>query len=190
MDQQSTPPPESPPRRSFISHMAALVLGVGALAPPVVAGLAVLVDPVVRKPKKRGENWIRIASLEQVPADGQAYAFAVIDPEPWNKWNRYEPQPVGSVYLVRRSETEIVAFSAICPHVGCTYDYRPSSNDFRCPCHNALFAVDGKQIPVNGKLVSPRDLDSLDVRVDPQSGQVEIDYKRFKRGVSDRIEIT
>jgi Rieske Fe-S protein len=186
MDKQLSPP-EGPPRRSFFSHAAAFVLGVGALVAPMGAGLAVLLDPVTRKTKSTGEKWIRIASLEQIPADGQPYAFPVIDPEPWDKWNRYEPQPVGSVYVIRQSETDLIAFSAVCPHLGCTFDYRPARNDFRCPCHNAMFGVDGKQ--VEGCTVSPRDLDPLEVKSDPQTGAVEVNYKRFKRGIRDRIEI-
>ncbi len=153
------------------------------------AGLAVLLDPVIRKSKAKGENWIRVASLEQIPADGQPYPFAVIDPEPWDKWNRYEPQPVGSVYVIRRSDDDLVAFSAVCPHMGCTVDFRPAKNDFRCPCHNAEFKADGKQVPVKDILVSPRDLDPLEVRVDEGTGEVAVNYKRFKQGVSNRVEI-
>lgn len=186
MDNRSLPP-ESPPRRSFFSHAAAAVFGLGALVAPMGAGLAVLLDPVTRKTKPSGEKWIRIASLEQIPPDGQPYAFPVIDPEPWDKWNRYEPQPVGSVYVIRRSEEDLVAFSAVCPHLGCTFDYRPDKNDFRCPCHNAMFGVDGKQ--VEGCTVSPRDLDPLDVKANQETGEVLVNYKRFKRGISERIEI-
>jgi menaquinol-cytochrome c reductase iron-sulfur subunit len=184
-----TPPVASdPPRRSFLAHLAAIVFGAGAFLAPVGAGLAVLADPVIRKSGKSGGNWIRVASREQIPADGRPYAFAVIDPEPWDKWNRYEPQPVGSVYIIRRSDTDMVAYSAVCPHLGCTFDYRPANNDFRCPCHNAMFGIDGKQL--EGCTVSPRDLDPLEVEVDEVTGAVKVNYKRFKRGIRDRIEIT
>lgn len=183
------PPEIEAQRRSFFAHLGAAFLGVAAFVAPLGAGLAVLADPVLRKPRRKEGNWIRVAALEQIPADGRPYPFAVIDPEPWDKWNRYDPQPVGSVYLVRPAESgELIALSGICPHMGCTVDFRPASNDFRCPCHNAMFTADGKQLPVENVLVSPRDLDPLEVRVDQETGEVAVNYKRFKQGISDRVE--
>lgn len=154
-----------------------------ALLAPLGAGIAVLVDPISRK-KKSGEKWIRVAAIDQVVADGVPRKFKVIIDEPWDKWSLYEPQPVGEVYLRRETEDQTpVAFSTKCPHMGCIFDYRPSTDDFFCPCHKGIFGCDGAQ----KSEVSPRDLDSLDVKV--ENGDVLVNYKRFKPGVKDRIEV-
>ncbi len=43
--------------------------------------------------------------------------------------------------LVRTGEAAVVAFSAVCPHQGCTVV--PEGEAFSCPCHGSLFAADG-----------------------------------------------
>jgi len=63
------------------------------------------------------------------------------------------------VLLVRVSETEWRAFSAICTHLNCTVQYQQARHQICCACHNGLYDL-------NGKVVSgppPRPLDSYDV---------------------------
>lgn len=43
----------------------------------------------------------------------------------------------GPVLVARRSETEVVAFSAVCTHEGCTVE--PSEEGLDCPCHGSRF---------------------------------------------------
>jgi menaquinol-cytochrome c reductase iron-sulfur subunit len=173
------------PRRSFFSKCLAALLGLGALAAPTVAGIAVLLDPLRKKTRGEAGDWIRVASLSQVPADGKPYFFKVVADEPRDKWNRYGPQAVGAVYLLRSSEDATpAALSSVCPHLGCTFDYDAVHDQFLCPCHNGKFHTDGKQ--AQGSTVSPRDLDPLEVRVDASTGDVEVNYKRFKGGIATR----
>ncbi len=173
------------PRRSFFSKCLAAVLGIGAIAAPTVAGIAVLLDPLRMKAKGEGGSWVRVASLGQIPADGKPYFFTVVVDEPRDKWSRYEPQAVGAVYLTRTSEdTPPTALSSVCPHLGCAIDYDRLGDQFVCPCHNGIFHADGKQ--AEGSTVSPRDLDPLEVRVDEATGDVEVNYQRFKGGIAER----
>lgn len=178
---------ENLPRRSFAAKCLAAFLGILAVAAPVGAGLAVLFDPLRKKKDGKG-NWIRVASLSQVPADGKPHMFSVIIPEPRDKWNLYNPQPEKPVFLMRNGEDEDpVALSSVCPHLGCTVGYKPKAEEIVCPCHNALFDKSGKQS--EGSTVSPRDLDPLEVVVDKETGDVMINYKRFKGGIAERIEV-
>lgn len=48
--------------------------------------------------------------------------------------------------LVRTSEGELRAFSAICTHLGCTVRYEPDSKVIWCPCHNGMFDLHGRNI--------------------------------------------
>lgn len=175
------------PRRSFFASLAAALLGVAALAAPVGAGLVVLVSPLRRKSSSGEGNWIRVASLEQMPADGKPHPFTVMEQEPRDKWNLYNPQPVGALFLLRSEGTDTVtALSSICPHLGCALGYDGKLDRIVCPCHNAIFECEGKQD--TGSTVSPRDLDPLEVKVEP-NGDILVDYKRFKGGVAEREEV-
>ena len=63
--------------------------------------------------------------------------------------------------LVRVSETEWRAFSAICTHLNCTVQFQDSTHQIWCACHNGLYDL-------NGKVVSgppPRPLEQYTVHV-------------------------
>ena len=47
----------------------------------------------------------------------------------------------GKVLVSRLSDTEVVAFSAVCPHQGCTV--APDGDQLACPCHGSQFELDG-----------------------------------------------
>jgi cytochrome b6-f complex iron-sulfur subunit len=49
------------------------------------------------------------------------------------------------VVLVRRSLTEVVAVSPVCPHQGCIVNYTGEVDDncFICPCHGSAFGIEG-----------------------------------------------
>lgn len=181
------------PRRSFGTKLLAALMGIGALLAPTAAGVAVLLDPVLKKRRGSGTagddgNWIRVASIDQIPPDGVPRQFAVVDPKPTDKWNLYEPQSERPVLLRRTSENETpVALSVTCPHLGCIVSYDAKAEDIVCPCHNAVFDVAGKRLDKNS--VSPRDLDPMEVKVDKQTGDVLVNYKRFKGGIAEREAI-
>src|SRR4051812_11674587 len=48
-----------------------------------------------------------------------------------------------TVMVVRMSDTEVVAVSAICTHAGCSMDYSTGQKLLDCPCHGSQFATDG-----------------------------------------------
>ena len=63
--------------------------------------------------------------------------------------------------LIRVSETEWRAFSAICTHLNCTVQYQDSTQQIWCACHNGFYDM-------NGKVVSgppPRPLEEYAVHV-------------------------
>lgn len=45
------------------------------------------------------------------------------------------------IVVLRKSETEFLALSPVCTHLGCTVRKEPSV--FRCPCHGSTYALDG-----------------------------------------------
>lgn len=49
-----------------------------------------------------------------------------------------DPVTKSPAYILRPTSTKYVAFSAICPHAGCTVQYDPNGT-FVCPCHGSTF---------------------------------------------------
>jgi cytochrome b6-f complex iron-sulfur subunit len=48
--------------------------------------------------------------------------------------------------LIRLSETEWRAFSAVCTHLNCTVQYQDSTRQVWCACHNGLYDLNGKVV--------------------------------------------
>ena len=169
-----------PPGRRGV--LALLVGGLVGLV-PFLLGLTVLLDPLLRRKRKRGK-FVRLTTLDAVPPDGLPRRFQVVTGR-IDKWSNYPPEPVDAVYVIRNSESDPpIVFSVICPHLGCAYDFKNVTGDFQCPCHTSGFALDGevKYGP------SPRNLDRLDVDI-RNGGEVWINYKKFKVGKSKQIEV-
>jgi cytochrome b6-f complex iron-sulfur subunit len=51
-----------------------------------------------------------------------------------------------SAVLVRKSGGELVAFSAVCTHLGCIVQWEKQKQSFLCPCHAGLYSADGKVV--------------------------------------------
>jgi Rieske Fe-S protein len=49
------------------------------------------------------------------------------------------------VFLVSSSEG-LMAFSAICTHLGCLVNYHKEKREFICPCHGGRYDLAGKNI--------------------------------------------
>ncbi len=50
------------------------------------------------------------------------------------------------ILVLRSSEDEFRAFSAICTHLGCIVDWDPARQVIACPCHAAVFSPDGEVV--------------------------------------------
>jgi cytochrome b6-f complex iron-sulfur subunit len=73
------------------------------------------------------------------------------------------------IWVVRNSEG-IFVISAICTHLGCTPDWKPSENKFKCPCHGSGYDAEG----INFEGPAPRPMDRAHVELDPD-GQIVVD---------------
>jgi cytochrome b6-f complex iron-sulfur subunit len=78
------------------------------------------------------------ASVNEV-ADGKVQELAPNS----GKIVRFGTQPV---LLIRLTDTEWRAFSAVCTHLGCIVQYEPSRRAIWCACHNGLYDLNGKVI--------------------------------------------
>jgi len=49
-----------------------------------------------------------------------------------------------TIMVIRASDTDVIAFSAICTHSSCSMDYAADQQLLDCPCHGSQFATDGR----------------------------------------------
>ncbi|HIG84176.1 MAG TPA: Rieske (2Fe-2S) protein [Verrucomicrobia bacterium] len=176
--------PDDPERRQFLEKTVSIVLGGAMVSVPVGAGIATLLAPL--SSDKGGSLKIRLASIEDLPSDGTPKLYQIVA-EKKDAWTKYPNKPIGSVFLRRIGESKVVAFSSSCPHAGCSVDIDSDGSAFFCPCHASSFDFDGI---TQGKSVSPRGLDALEV--DPDllvKGEVWVTFVKFKAGVADKVEV-
>ncbi len=127
-------------RREFARF---LVLGTGALA---VGNLGLAVWTQLRHINQGEPRSIVAAS--NVPV-GETYLF------------RY-PSDADPAVLLRVSETEVVAFSQKCTHLGCVVYFEADEQRWHCPCHEGNFEA------LTGDVISgppTRPLGRIDVEI-------------------------
>jgi Rieske Fe-S protein len=67
--------------------------------------------------------------------------------------------------LVRLSDTEVVAFSQKCTHLGCVVYYEPDEDRWHCPCHEGNFDTRTGNV-ISGPPTRPLGRIDLEVRDD------------------------
>jgi len=77
------------------------------------------------------------------------------------------------IWVVRTAERLFVIY-ARCTHLGCTPDWKPSENKFKCPCHGSGFDSEG----INFEGPAPRPMDRAHVSLDAE-GQIVVDVNRL-----------
>ena len=131
----------TPSRRGIVGWL----LGGG-----IVASIVSFVYPVIR--------FIMPPDVAEAAVD-QVSAGKIGDLKPNSaKIVKFGTKPV---ILVRTSDTEWKAFSAVCTHLNCTVQYKSDAKSIWCACHNGLYDLTGKVI--SGP--PPRSLEEYQVHV-------------------------
>lgn len=168
-------------RRRFLATATLLLNGaVGAvLAVPLVRAF---LFPVGRKVVSSADRPVGAVDARSLVAGGPPVRVPVSVRGQRDAWGVRDEVTVGSAWVSKRDGGEVVALSAVCPHLGCAISYDGGAKEFLCPCHRSTFASDGarKEGP------APRDMDSLPVR--EEGGQVVVTFIRYKTDVAEKIE--
>ena len=80
------------------------------------------------------------------------------------------------IWIVRTEEV-LYALIAVCTHLGCTPNWLPTQNKFKCPCHGSGYYKSG----INFEGPTPRPLERAKVFLDPADGQVVVDKSKSYR---------
>jgi cytochrome b6-f complex iron-sulfur subunit len=75
---------------------------------------------------------------------------------------------------VDRTPDRIFVIYARCTHLGCTPDWKPSENKFKCPCHGSGYDNEG----INFEGPAPRPMDRAKVDISPD-GQILVDVSKL-----------
>lgn len=169
-------------RRRFF-HWCSILLTGCAAALVAIPGVGFVIDPLSRRQKRR--RWrrlLKVADLEiGVPRK------LVITDRRVDAWTRYPEGSIGAVWLIRRDEQTVDAFSTTCPHLGCPVEHVAAEQKFFCPCHEASYGEDGSI------LVGPqqRGLDQLEVRYDAvgEESWVSVVFEGFELGISQKVSL-
>ena len=160
-------------RRCFLKLM------IGALSALVTMALAVpfigtIIGPSFRTKKL---NWVKVGDIKSLPLDQPAnlkFSYKTED--------AYLRETVThSVWVMKHSSSEIMAFSPVCPHLGCHYDWHPEQKEFICPCHGSVFSIDGKVL--GGP--APRPLDTFSGKI--EDGILYVQWQEFRVGAPEKI---
>lgn len=153
--------PGALPRREFMSKSLSVtgwgtLFGVGALGS--VETLRFFSPTVVFRPPTTFE----VGSVEDFLSEGTPDDHGIIRIEAkWKKEHRF--------FIVREPK-RLYALFAQCTHLGCTINWFPSLNVFKCPCHGSQFYSNGE----NFAGPAPRALDRLKTTLNAE-GNIVVD---------------
>ena len=137
-DQSGAPAETDLTRRKFYIAMIYGLWGAIAAALSVPAAIYLLIPPKLRKLP----HWVEaggVASLE--PRQPMEMVFRQNRVDGWKIQSERS-----SAWVVKLSDSQIVAYGPQCTHLGCAYHWDDSRGYFLCPCHTSIFGIDGKVI--------------------------------------------
>ena len=169
-------------RRGFCGQAAAILCGAVGLLVPAATGVAAFLNPL--RQKGQGGQFLRLAALDVLPADGTPRKVPVIA-DRTDAWNRFPAEPIGAVFL-RRVGRKVEALQVLCPHANCSINFEgsPQGGKFFCPCHAASFNLSGQRTDATSP--SPRNMDTLDVEI-RNSNEVWVKFENFRMGIAAKV---
>ena len=148
-------------RRKFLSLTTWAIGGVisAGLAIPAIA---YIVGPALKRDE--AQDWIRLGSASKVELGTPTLFKTKIQRR--TGWIVNEQEL--TVYILTENGRDFIAMSNICTHLSCRVRWIAQQEQFFCPCHNGIFAKDGRVL--GGP--PPRPLDRYEVKV--EDGQLFI----------------
>jgi quinol---cytochrome c reductase iron-sulfur subunit, bacillus type len=152
-------------------------LGAGVAAVTAVPAIAYLAFPLSHDTTTGSGGFITAGRAEHFK-EGVPVKVDLLS-DKMDAWNRIEQVKIGSAWVMNRGG-KLVAYSSVCPHLGCAIDFESASGKFKCPCHRSAFGQNGAV--EDGP--APRGMDELEVK--EEGGLLSIRYQRFKIGAHDK----
>jgi Rieske Fe-S protein len=142
-------------RRDFIKMTTAAV-GTFIAAAVGLPAIAYLIEPSLKAGS--ADSWIPLGKLDGFEIGKPS--LATFTRSKVNGWEKAVDSY--GVFVLRKSETEVLAFSNKCTHLSCRVNWNQDLQQYTCPCHDARFDIEGKI--VYGP--PPRPLDTYETKVE------------------------
>jgi menaquinol-cytochrome c reductase iron-sulfur subunit len=125
-------------RRQFLARMSIFLIGlVAALVSIPFVGFFFI--PLYRK---INSTWQDVGDVSKFPV-GQVTTVVYVNSSPL-AWDG--ETSLSAAYVQRKSESEFIAYSVNCTHLGCPVRWLADAQLFMCPCHGGVFYPDGKVV--------------------------------------------
>jgi len=149
--------PDSPHmnRREFVTVVTAAVgTAIGAVVG--LPAIGYILTPAVKV--QESEAWVPIGPLANFPVGVPTLiSFVRSKVNGWEKTaNSY------GVFVIRGEGDQIKTLSNVCTHLSCRVNWDDASQQFKCPCHDAAFDINGGII--HGP--QPRPLDEYEFKIE------------------------
>ncbi len=123
-------------RREFLS-MVSVICGAAIAAIIAVPCVGFLLSPLIRRAPRL---WRSVGPVNNFQV-GQTVEVSFLDSSPL-AWAGVTAKT--AAWLRRETETEFIAFSVNCTHLGCPVRWLPHADLFMCPCHGGVYYKDGQ----------------------------------------------
>jgi len=127
--------PEEITRRRFLEKVC---VGLASLCASIlgIPLVGFVVGPIFRKTTGL---WVSIGKIADFQI-GNTVKVDIIDPSPL-PWAGITAK--SALWLRRVTESEFIAFSVNCTHLGCPVRWLADADLFMCPCHGGVYYADG-----------------------------------------------
>ncbi len=122
-------------RRSFYVRLSLLLSSVIGLL-MVLPGVAFVLAPIFRKPTPKWRTVGKVSKFEK----GATVLVHFEDPSP-TPWAGTTAET--AAWLRKVDDSEFMAFSVNCRHLGCPVRWLEDAALFMCPCHGGVYYSDG-----------------------------------------------
>jgi menaquinol-cytochrome c reductase iron-sulfur subunit len=148
-------------RRKFLVRLSLLA---GAIPAAIVSVpiLSALFGPLLQRQK---QEWRKVAALSEIPVGAtKLITYINADPLPWAGVTAK-----AAAWLRRESESQLIAFSAHCSHLGCPVRWEDKAQLFMCPCHGGVYYKDGTVAAGP----PPKPLTKIEVRINKNNIEIK-----------------
>jgi menaquinol-cytochrome c reductase iron-sulfur subunit len=165
------------PRRSFFG--AVLAFGSACIGAVFAIPLfRVALFPLRIVEQNSQPVWSDLGPVENFANNSKGPATHLVDIERRDGWALTTVQQ--PVYILAGASGPPRVVSSICPHLGCTVQWRGDAASFICPCHNGTYAADGSRVSGPPK----RGMDELPSKV--QDGRLYVQFQYYRQLSPDK----
>lgn len=125
-----------PARRKFLGRVINSIHALIGGTLGVVFGGAILSPGLAT----RDENWLSAGRVDALPPD-QPTAVTLRIARQDGYAQAIERRVV---FLVRNSDTDVIALDSTCTHLGCRVSWNADSQELICPCHGGIYDKTGE----------------------------------------------